>query len=107
MPVQSLASVSLPGNIKLAAKAGAEIAIAAGVTISGGYQVRLRRTDDRKSELGIYKIKSREADFSISAQAGVSGGVGGFDLAQTVIGALSRQPVVDQRGISESSPGRR
>jgi hypothetical protein len=105
MPVQSLASVSLPGNIKLEAKAGAEVAIHAGVTVSGGYQVRLRHTDGRNTELGIYKMKSREANFSVSAQAGVTASAGGFELTQRVIGALSTQPVVDREEFQKALPG--
>lgn len=104
MPVQSLASVSLPGNMKLEAKAGAEVDVSAGITISGGYQVRLRRTAGSLTELGIYRLKSREADFAISAKAGVTASAGGFELTERLIGILSRQPVVDREEFQAALP---
>ena len=104
MPVQSLASVSLPGNIKLEAKAGAEVDVSAGITISGGYQVRLRRTTGSQTEFGIYRVKGREADFAISAKAGVTASAGGFELTERLIGVLSRQPVVDREEFQAALP---
>jgi len=102
--VQSLASVSLPANLSLEAKAGAEVAVRAGVTLTGAYQVRLRQTAAGKTELGFYRGKSRQADFSITADAGVTASAGGFELTERVIGALSKQPAVDKEEFRKLLP---
>ena len=104
MPVQSLASVSL-GDSKLEVKAGGSVDLSAQVTLTAGYQIRLRRIGERKVELGVYNLNSQENTVSISAQAGISAGVGKFDLAETFIAALSLQPVVDLNEFRQALPG--
>jgi hypothetical protein len=105
LPTESLASVSLVGDMKFEAKAGAEVGVDASVTITGGYQVRLRRLDGRRTELGVYTMKSSEAGLRVSANVGVSATVGRFDLAERVIGALSPQPAVDVAEFRKALPG--
>ena len=105
LPTESLASVSLVSGFKLEAKAGAEVGIDASVTLTGAYQVRLRRLEGRQTELGVYTLKSREADLSVSANAGVSAKLGSFELTEKVIGALSTQPAVDVAEFKKALPG--
>jgi hypothetical protein len=104
-PVQSLASVGLAGDSRLELKAGGSFGVDATLTLTGGYQIRLRRLSDRNVELGLYNLTSRESALSVSARVGVSAGVGGFDLAERLIGALSRQPLVDADEFQKALPG--
>jgi hypothetical protein len=105
MPVQSLAAVGLVGDAKLEVKAGGSVGIAADVTLTSGYQIRLRRTGASTVELGVYRLKSQEKGLSVSARVGVSAKAGGFDLAEQVIRALSRQPTVDVEEFRKALPG--
>ena len=105
LPTESLASVSLVHDQKFEAKAGGQVAVDASVTITGGYQVRLRRLEGRKTELGVYTIKSRELDLGFSADIGITAAVGPFDLGEAVIGALSHQPTVDVEEFKRAFPG--
>lgn len=102
---ESLASVSLVRDMKFEAKAGAQIDVDASITMTGGYQVRLRRLDTRKTELGVYRVKSREVDFGVSAAVGINASVGPFDLGEALIGALSHQPAVDVEEFKKALPG--
>jgi hypothetical protein len=104
MPVQSLASVALVRDFKLDVKTGGSLDVDARVVLTAGYQVRLRRLGTSKVELGVYSLKSREHEFGVSAAAGISAGVGGFDLAERFIGVLSRQPVVDLNEFRKALP---
>jgi hypothetical protein len=92
---ESLASVSLVGNQKFEATAGASVGVDADLTVTGAYQVRLRRLDGHRAELGVYTLKSREEALSVSAEIGVSAKLGKFDLGEKIIGALSPKPAVD------------
>ena len=104
LPVQSLASVSL-GVAALDVNAGASIRLDAGVTLAGEYKVRLRHTSAGPVEIGLYREKSRDLMVSVSAAAGIAAKVGGFDLAEQFIGALSRQPLVDKEQFRKALAG--
>ena len=104
-PVQSLASVGLIGDSRLEVKSGGSFGVDATVALTGGYQVRLRRSGPRKVEIGLYNLTSRETSLSVSARVGVSAGVGGFDIAERLIGALSRRPLVDVAEFRKALPG--
>jgi hypothetical protein len=104
LPVQSLASVSL-GVAALEVNAGASIRLDAGVTLAGEYKVRLRHTSAGPVEIGLYREKSRDLMVSVSAAAGIAAKVGGFDLAEQFIGALSRQPLVDKEQFRKALAG--
>lgn len=75
------------------------------LTVSGSYQVRLRRAPDGVDELSIYKAASRELGFQVSASAGVGANAGPFDLTERLIGALSQQPIVDVEEFRKALPG--
>lgn len=104
-PVQSLASASLIADTKLNVNVGGSASVDASITLSGGYQVRLRRSGPRKVEYGIYSFRSRERELAVTAKVGVSAAVGGFDVAEQLIRALSFQPVVDLAEFREALPG--
>ena len=103
-PTESLASVSVAGQT-LQLSAGGQAGLSAVVTIGGGYQVRLRRLPSAETELGVYTTRSRETDLSISANVGVTAGVGSFDALERVIGVLSQQPAVDTEEFKRALPG--
>jgi hypothetical protein len=105
MPVQTLASVAIAGGVGVQVNTGASISVSAGIELSGGYQVRVRRTPAHTVEMGVYRGRSRDATLSVTAAAGVSAQAGGFDLAEQFIGALSRQPVVDVDEFRRAQPG--
>jgi hypothetical protein len=104
-PVQTLASVSLPAGKTLDINPSGSFAASATLTLTGGYQIRLRQAAPRKIEIGVYTLKSRELDLSITAEAGVSTEVGTFDLAAKFLAALSRQPIVDLDEFKKALPG--
>lgn len=104
-PVRSLASVSLPVSGQLSVNASGSFETTATVTLTGGYQVRLRRIAAPKVEIGVYRLRSRELAVSVSAEAGVSATAGKFDLASKVVAALSRQPAVDVNEFKQALPG--
>lgn len=105
LPTQSLASVSLVLDQKLQVSAGGSIGVDADLTLTGGYQVRLRRLDADKTELGVYTVRSEEATLSISAKVGVSASAGPFELTERVIRALSSKPAVDVAEFKQALPG--
>ena len=105
LPTQSLASVSLVLDKKLQVSAGGSIGVDADLTLTGGYQVRLRRLDAHKTELGVYAMRSEEATLSISAKVGVSASAGPFELTERLISALSNKPAVDVAEFKQALPG--
>jgi hypothetical protein len=105
LPVQTLAAVNIPAVSELQVKASGSFNANVSLTLTGGYQIRLRRIGSRKIELGVYRIKSREIAVRVSAQAGVTAGAGGFELVSEVLSALSPQPVVDVNEFQQALPG--
>ncbi|MGH9673862.1 MAG: hypothetical protein ACRD44_11835, partial [Bryobacteraceae bacterium] len=104
LPVETLASVSA-GPAKLEVNAGASVGVDARLTVSGGYQVRLRKTGPRAVEIGVYKMKSEERALAVTAAAGISAKAGGFDLGEQILRAINRQPVVDAGEFRKALPG--
>lgn len=104
-PVQALASTAAVAGKAVDVSASGSISASLSVRLSGDYQVRLRRLGPRKVEVGVYRSKSREVDFAVTAEAGVAATVGKFDLAEQFIRALSRQPAVDVEEFRRALPG--
>ena len=104
-PTESLASVSLPDGMSLNVAAGGSVETSAKLTVSGSYQIRLRHLAPRQVELGVYRADSRKESLVVTAEAGVTAGIGSFDLAEKFIGALSRQPVIDVAEFQRALPG--
>lgn len=74
-------------------------------TLSGSYQVRLRRAPNGTDELSIYKAASRELGFQVSASVGAQVEAHQFDLTEKLIGALSQQPIIDVEEFRKGLPG--
>src|SRR6185369_3910986 len=79
----------------LAVKAGAVAGLTASFTISGSYQVRVRRASLETSELSFCKKRGTTLTTDLSASAGVSVKVGDTHLLPAVLGAISSDPNSD------------
>ncbi len=80
-PVNPLASVHLPlGTGTLAVKDGVMAGVAASLTLSGSYQVRVRKLAGNAVELGYCKEKGSSLQTDLSASAGVQVELGSTDL---------------------------
>ena len=94
--VNPLAVVSLPdplGGVKLSS--GNAIKIGASLEITGSYQIRAQKTGKDKVRLGYYKKRGTEFTVKASASAGLTAGVGKFDLIEAVLKAISSDPKAD------------
>ena len=106
--VNPLAVVSLPdplGEVKLSS--GNAIKVGASFEISGAYQIRVHKTGKDKVRLGYYKKHGTEFIVKASASAGVTAGIGNFDVIETVLKAISSDPKTDietlkKGGLSEA-----
>jgi len=97
-----LLSVGLPvGDAKLQLTAGGKFGVQTTFTISGDYQVRVRRLGGSKVELGYYKGKGRNFAFNVEAVAGVGAGVGQFDLLGQILGAISSNAKADRKALAD------
>jgi hypothetical protein len=105
MPVQALASVGPIAGQELAVNAHGSFGTKATLTMTGEYQIRLRRVHDGVVEIGVYTLKSRDAALRVSGAIGVSATVAHVDLAEKFIDALSRQPAVDKNEFRQALPG--
>jgi len=103
-PANALASTSIGFGPKIQLNEGGALTTEAKLTMKGGYRVQLRRTSPGNFEIGIYNLKSRELALSVTAEIGISAGVGQFDLLEQLIGALSRQPAIDVKEFRNALP---
>src|SRR6185369_8552861 len=88
-----LASVDLPLNAgKVEVKTGVMAGIQASFTITGSYQVRVRRTSEDAIELSFYKQRGTTLKTDLSASAGVSVTFRDTDLFKSLLGAISTNP---------------
>jgi hypothetical protein len=86
-----------PGSIsELCVKPGEALCLQTAVTLTGGYQVRVRRLEGKKFQLGYEKKQGETLAVTASAQAGLTADVHGFDLIANLMKAISRDPVVDK-----------
>ncbi|HKG14455.1 MAG TPA: hypothetical protein VKB12_14095, partial [Pyrinomonadaceae bacterium] len=99
--VNPLATVDPPGPGELNVGAGGSVKVGATYQLSGEYQIRAQKLDKQKVRLGFYKKRGKEFTLSVSAKGGVSAGVGGFDLFERVLKAVSRDPEVDRKQLEE------
>ncbi|HEY6292004.1 MAG TPA: hypothetical protein VI455_10665 [Terriglobia bacterium] len=91
-----LATLDLLSVATLSIKPGASLALGVGVTLTGGYQVRVRRLDGRKFQLGYETKRGEQLAVTASAGSGLTAGVGGFDLLASLLKAISADPAVDK-----------
>jgi hypothetical protein len=122
MPAEGIATIDGKGTLKFSANAnllsaanplavlntkvtkgpltlqdGASLTVGATYTLTGEYQVRVWRRGGTKFRLGFEKKRSSEFDVSVTAEIGGSATIGGFDLIQKILGAVSSDPVPDKQ----------
>ena len=101
-----LASVNLPlGAGTIAVKAGVTAGLSASFTISGSYQVRVRRKDADTIELSFLRESGTTLKADFSASAGITANLGDTDLIASVIGAVSTDPTGDKKLLADLQPG--
>ena len=93
-PLASVGASVLSGVLMV--KEGAALPVFASYTLTGEYQVRVQRLEGRKFLLGYGKKRGSDFDVSVTARAGVSASVEGFDLIERVLQAISADAVPDQ-----------
>jgi hypothetical protein len=96
-----LATVDPPGPGALNVGAGGSVKVGASYQLFGEYQIRAQKLDKQRVRLGFYKKRGKEFTLSVSAKGGVSAGVGGFDLFERVLKAVSKDPEVDKRQLED------
>ena len=101
-----LASVALPlGAGSIAVKAGPTAGLSASFTLSGSYQVRVRRKDADTIELSFLKQRGTAFQTSLSGSVGVKATIGDTDLVAALLGAISTSdPTKDQQLLSDLKP---
>lgn len=100
-----LASASLPlglGNVSV--KAGVAAGLSASFTITGSYQLRVRRTSADTFELGFYRENGTAWKADISASGGISATAASKDIVSTVLGAISTDPAGDKQLFEDLKP---
>jgi hypothetical protein len=100
--VNPLAVVSLPdplGEVKVSS--GNAINVGGSFEITGSYQLRVQKTGKDKVRLGYYKKHGTEFVVKASASAGVTAGVGKFDLIEAVLKAISSDPEADVEALKK------
>jgi hypothetical protein len=95
--VNPLATVDPPGPGELKVTAGGSIKVGATFQLFGEYQIRARKIDKQRVRLGFYKKRGKEFTLSVTAKGGVAAGVGGFDLFERLLKAVSKDPEVDKK----------
>ena len=101
-----LASADLPlGAGAIAVKAGATAGLSANFTISGSYQVRVRRKDADTIELSIFQESGTTLKADFSASTGITAKLGDTDLIAAVLGAISTDPLGDKKLLADLQPG--
>ena len=90
-PLAALGTSVVQGPLTI--KDGASLVVGATYTLTGAYQLRIQRLAGSKFRLGFEKKRGSELDVSVSADFGASATVDGFDIVQTLLGAISSDPV--------------
>ena len=91
-----LASPSLPiVNQSATLQASASVTASASLTLSGTYQMRVRRLSENRVELGYYRKKGAQWSVSLSASARISASAGKTDYLAKLLASLTGQPEVD------------
>jgi hypothetical protein len=95
--VNPLATVDPPGPGELKVVSGGSVKVGATFQLFGEYQIRAQKLDRQRVRLGIYKKRGKEFTLTVTAKGGASASVGGFDLFERVLKAVSRDPEVDEK----------
>ena len=100
-----LASAALPlGAGTIAVQAGAAVGLCASFTLSGSYQVRVRRKDADTIELSVLRQSGTAWKADLSASAGVTAPLGDTDLIAALLGAISTDPTGDKSLLTDLQP---
>jgi hypothetical protein len=96
-----LLSGELPaGGATVGITAGGSAGLKVSGSLFGGYQLRVRRIDGSRIELGYYTRKGSRLTFEMQAAAGISGGIGDRDLISFALGRISSNPKADRKALS-------
>ncbi|HEX5481629.1 MAG TPA: hypothetical protein VFZ08_03270 [Terriglobia bacterium] len=90
----AVASAEILANV-LQIGPGASIAVGASFELSGEYEIRIRKLDSRKVELGYFRKHGSDLNVSASANAGLTAALGEKDLIASFLGAISGKPSAD------------
>lgn len=90
-----LATVSVPiaGDVKIAD--GLTISVGADFEFSGDYQLRIQRLTGNIFQMGYYKKRDSEFDFTVNANASLTAKLGDNDLIAKLMSAISSDPKAD------------
>lgn len=94
--VNPLATVDPPGPGELKVVSGGSVKVGATFDLFGEYQIRAQKLDKQRVRLGFYKKRGKEFTLAVTAKGGVSAGVGGFDLFERLLKAVSKDPEADK-----------
>ena len=97
MQPNALASIDapgLPGSIDL--RFGASVGVRSSYTLSSDFELRVRKLDDHRLEIGYYKKTGREFKVGVTASAGISVSAASTDLTGHIMKAISGDPKVDE-----------
>jgi len=91
-PLATLDTTLVPINVA----EGSGVTINATFTLTGAYQLRIERLAARAFRLSYLKQRTTGFDVSVEAEIGTSVTAGSFDLLQSVLQAVSSDPVPDE-----------
>jgi hypothetical protein len=77
-------------------KTGVSVGIGASAEFRGEYELRLRRLGNGKVTLGYYKKEESEFELSVSVNASASVAIGGTEVTERILKAISGEPKVDR-----------
>ena len=92
-PLATLSAPVLP--VSLQVTEGASVEVGASFELSGGYQVRVQKLNQRTVRLGYYTEHGSEFRVGVAAKLDVSAGVGSFDVVSDLLGLISSDPKAD------------
>lgn len=91
-----LASINLPLNTgKLEVQTGVIAGTTASFTLTGSYQIRVRKTSADTIELSFHKEQGSSLKTDLSVSGGIAANVGDTDLLASLLGAISTDPSDD------------
>jgi hypothetical protein len=92
-PVNPLATVTLPVNAgTLQVKSGLMAGVSASFTLSGSYQIRVRRLASGAIELSYLRERGTRLQADFNAAAALTASFNGTDLLGALMGAISTKP---------------
>lgn len=96
-PLARVSTAILSGGIEI--NAGASIPVTASYELRGDYQLRVRKLDAHRVEIGYLRKRGRDFAVSAAAGVGVTATAGDTSLVSSVLSALSPEPLIDLAGL--------